>query len=144
METETETHFLEIKMESTAMEAAFAAAASKFSDAKTKLPEGSNIQVNFGVQIKGVVTKGASSVGSKVNPEIDPARVLAYIMATNPDIVVYAINESSKGEYKEVYGKYGDEMVTEHIANIIGIPHRVPTERAGSVSGRGLTVEFIK
>ena len=128
----------------TAQEAALVAAVSRFNDAKAKLPDGTSETVNFKVRIKGVVTKGASSSGFKTNPEIDPARVVAYMMATNPDFVIHAITESSKGTYKEVYGKYGEEMVTEHLAKIMGIPHRVPTERAGSVSGKALTVEFIK
>ena len=100
--------------------------------------------MDFKVHIQGTISRGEGGVNFKTNSAIDPGRVLTYLLATNPELVKEAVIGSEAEEYRELYKKTGEEIVTEFIAGILGIPHRIPVNRAGSVSSKNLICEIIE
>ena len=80
--------------------AAFAAAAAKFESAKGELASGVH-EVDVTIRIYGTLTKGEDTTTSRVNPEIDTARVLTWLLAHNPGLVQEAIVASSTNEFKK-------------------------------------------
>ncbi len=121
--------------------ASIAALAANFESAKKDLTPGVH-EVDITVRVYGTLTKGEDTTTTRVNPEIDPARVLTWLLAHQPELVQAAITNSSTPEFKEAYTAGGkDGVVNTLIANTLNIPQKIQTPRSGSVSAKALKVE---
>jgi hypothetical protein len=120
--------------------AAMAAISSQFENAKKEIASGVH-EVDVTINVSGTFTKGADTVTTRVNPGINPERVLTWLLATNPELVHEAIKASSAPGFVESYT--GPEPIQAFMAQTQGIALKIQMPRSGSVSAKTLKVVTI-
>lgn len=126
-------------------QAALCVLGGQFDDAKKALEDGSKVAINFTVRVSGVISKGKSSLTSRANPAINPLVILAAMVEQlGADALASAIALATSESFTEAYAKGGgDSAVIADLATALGVPAKIDSPRAGSVSGKGLIVEAV-